>query len=111
MRHARVFAGVATFMFASSSLADAQTSATASSTRDDTTSTVTIPASGAREKRFAPGAIAKTIVEEASRLTTDAITWGQKLHEAELDIRNNASDVACRICATPPTQAQGAPMD
>ena len=93
MRHARVITAVAIFMFASSSLADAQTSATASSTRDDTTSTVTIPASGAREKRFAPGAIAKTIVEEASRLTTDAITWGQKLHELELDIRNNASDV------------------
>ena len=93
MRHARVFAGVATFMFASSSLADAQTSAAAFSTPDDATSTVTTPASGAREKRFAPGTIAKTIVEEASRLTTDAVTWGQKLHELELDIRNNASDV------------------
>jgi hypothetical protein len=93
MRYARVFTAVAILMFASSSLTDAQTSATASSTRDDTTSTVTIPASGAREKRFAPGTIAKTIVEEASRLTTDAITWGQKLHELELDIRNNASDV------------------
>jgi hypothetical protein len=83
MRHARVFAGVATFMFASSSLADAQTSAAAFSTPDDATSTVTTPASGAREKRFAPGTIAKTIVEEASRLTTDAVTWGQKLHELE----------------------------
>ena len=37
MRHARVVTAVAIFMFASSSLADAQTSATASSTRDDTT--------------------------------------------------------------------------
>ena len=26
-------------------------------------------------------------------MTTDAITWGQKLRELELDIRNNASDV------------------
>ena len=38
MRHARVFAGVATFMFASSNLTDAQTSAAAFSTPDDATS-------------------------------------------------------------------------
>jgi hypothetical protein len=88
-----VFAGVAIFMFASSSLADAQTSAAAFSTPDDATSTVTTPASGAREKRFAPGTVAKTIVEEASRLTADIVTWGQKLHELEFDIRNKASDV------------------
>jgi hypothetical protein len=78
--------------FASSFQANAQTSPT-SSTRDDITGTVTTPAHGAKERRFAPGTIAKTIIEEASRLASDAVRWRQKLRELELDVKNNAPDV------------------
>jgi hypothetical protein len=82
-----------TLSIASSFHADAQMGATAPGMRDDTTGTVTTPASGAKERRFAPGAIAKIIMEEASRLANDSVAWGHKLHELEFDVKNNASDV------------------
>ena len=82
-----------TLSTASSFHSDAQTGSTAPGTRDDTTGTVTTPASGTKERRFAPGTIAKTIMEEASRLASDSIAWAQKLHELAVDVRNNAPDV------------------
>jgi uncharacterized protein YecT (DUF1311 family) len=92
----RVSAGLLlalTLSTASSFHSDAQTGSTAPGTRDDTTGTVTTPASGTKERRFAPGTIAKTIMEEASRLASDSIAWAQKLHELAVDVRNNAPDV------------------
>jgi hypothetical protein len=53
---------------------------------------VTTPSSEAKERRFAPGTIAKAIIQEASRLTSDAVAWGRKLHELELELRNNAPE-------------------
>lgn len=73
--------------------AGAQTGSIASGTLDGTTGTVTTPASQAKGKRFAPGTIAKKIMDEASRLTSDAVAWGRKLHELELELRNDAPDV------------------
>jgi len=69
-------------------VAAAQTGAPASGTQDGATGTVTIP-----ERRFAPGSIAKTITEEASRLTNDAVAWGSKLNALELELRNGALHV------------------
>ena len=96
MRHARVITAVAMFMVALTFQVNAQTSPPPS-TRDDTTGTVTTPAPGVKERRFAPGTIARTIIEEASRLASDAVRWGQKLHELELDVRNNAPDVETTV--------------
>jgi hypothetical protein len=42
-----------------------------------------------KDKSFDPGTIAKTIVDEASRLKNDAAEWGQKLQELEADLKNN----------------------
>jgi hypothetical protein len=63
--------------------ADAQTRATATGTREDTSGGTV------KEKSFDPGAIAKTIVDEASGLKKDAAEWGQKLQELEADLKNN----------------------
>lgn len=71
--------------------AGAQTGSIASETLAEA-GTVIAPASQAKGKRFAPATIAKTIVEEASRLKDDAVAWGRKLHELELELRNNALD-------------------
>jgi hypothetical protein len=78
---------------ASSFDAAAQTGAPASGTQDGATGTVTTPSSAVKERRFAPGTIAKTIIEEASRLTNDAVAWGTKLKELELELRNGAPHV------------------
>src|SRR5690242_10127852 len=71
---------------ASGSHAVAQTGEPAR-TQDETTTTPIPPSSGTKERRFAPGTIAKAIVLEASRLTNDAVAWGRKLHELELELR------------------------
>jgi hypothetical protein len=73
--------------------AAAQTGAPASGTQDGATGKVTTPTSGVKERRFAPGTIAKTIIQEASRLTNDAVAWGSKLNELELELRNGAPHV------------------
>jgi hypothetical protein len=73
--------------------AAAQTAAPASGTQDGTTGTVTTPTSEVKEKRFPPGTIAKTIIQEASRLTNDAVAWARKLNELELELRNGAPQV------------------
>ena len=63
--------------------ADAQTRATTTGTREDTSGGTV------EDKSFDPGAIAKTIDDEVSRLKNDAIEWGQKLQELEADLKNN----------------------
>ena len=68
---------------------DAQTRTTATSTREDTSGAASTVTRAVKDKGFEPGAIARSIVEEASQLKNDAAEWGQKLQELEADLKNN----------------------
>ena len=69
--------------------ADAQSHDTATGTREDTSGAASTVSRAAKDKSFDPSAVAKNIVDEASRLKNDAVEWGQKLQELEADLRNN----------------------
>ena len=85
MRHIRVVVAVLLFSLTLiwDARADAQTHATTTGTREDTSGGTV------KDKSFDPGAIGKAIVDEASRLKNDAIEWEQKLQELEADLKNN----------------------
>jgi myosin heavy subunit len=68
---------------------DAQTRTTATSTREDTSGAASTVTRAVKDKGFEAGAIARSIVEEASQLKNDAAEWGQKLQELEADLKNN----------------------
>jgi myosin heavy subunit len=68
---------------------DAQTRTTATKTREDTSGAASAVTRAVKDKGFEAGAIAKSIVDEASRLKNDAAEWGQKLQELEADLKNN----------------------
>jgi ABC-type transporter Mla subunit MlaD len=68
---------------------DAQTRTTATSTREDTSGAASTVTRAVKDKGFEAGAIARSIVEEASQLKNDAAEWGQKLQELEADLNNN----------------------
>jgi hypothetical protein len=50
---------------------------------------VTAAAVTVKDKSFDPSIIAMTIGDEASRLKNDAVEWGQKLQELEVDLKNS----------------------
>ena len=85
MRHIRVIMAIISFVLTLiwDARADAQTRATATGTREDTSGGTV------KDKSFDPGTIAKTIVDEASRLKNDAAELGQKLQELAADLKNN----------------------
>ena len=68
---------------------DAQTRTTATSTREDTSGAASTVTRAVKDKGFEAGAIARSIVEDASQLKNDAAEWGQKLQELEADLKNN----------------------
>lgn len=64
---------------------DAQTSATATGNRKDSSNATAVVAPGVKDK-VDVRTISKTIFNEASRLKNDAAGWDQKLQELELDL-------------------------
>jgi hypothetical protein len=68
---------------------DAQTRTSTTSTREDTSGAASAVTRTVNDKGLEAAAIAKGIVDEASRLKSDAAEWGQKLQELEVHLKNN----------------------
>jgi hypothetical protein len=89
MRHTRLIIALFLLTLAWHTQVDAQSHETATGTREDTSGAAPAVPRTAKDKSFDPSTVAKSIVEEASRLKNDAVEWGQKLQALEADLKNN----------------------
>jgi hypothetical protein len=89
MRHTRLIIALFLLTLAWHTQVDAQSHETATGTREDTSGAAPAVPRTAKDKSFDPSTVAKSIVEEASRLKNDAVEWGQKLEALEADLKNN----------------------
>jgi hypothetical protein len=89
MRHIRGIIALFSLTLVWHTQVDAQSHETATGTREDTLGAASAVPRTAKDKSFDPTTVAKSIVDEASRLKSDAAEWGQKLQDLEADLRNN----------------------
>jgi DNA repair exonuclease SbcCD ATPase subunit len=89
MRHGGVVIALFSLTVVWHTQADAQSHDTATGTGEDTSGAASAVPRTAKDKSFDPSTVAKSIVDEASRLKNDAAEWAQKLQGLEDDLRNN----------------------
>ena len=77
MRHIRGIIALFSLTLVWHTQVDAQSHETATGTRDDTLGAASAVPRTAKDKSFDPSTVAKSIVDEASRLKSDAAEWGE----------------------------------